>query len=69
MITSVALVLLVALVPAAPLLAAIPGDINNDGVVNLFDLVLVSLAYRPGLPVSDARADLTATGRSIYLTS
>ncbi|HQJ51348.1 MAG TPA: dockerin type I domain-containing protein [Anaerolineae bacterium] len=63
MITSVALVLLVALVPAAPLLAAIPGDINNDGVVNLFDLVLVSLAYRPGLPVSDARADTNGDGK------
>ncbi len=36
------------------------GDTNGDCVVNLFDLVIVSVAYRPGAPAWDARADLNA---------
>jgi hypothetical protein len=44
-------------------LAAIPGDVNNDGAVNIFDLVLVSLAYQPGAPTSDARADTNGDGQ------
>lgn len=48
---------------ATPALAATPGDINNDGAVNIFDLVLVSLAYRPGSPATDVRADTNSDGQ------
>ena len=58
--------LLIALLLAAGLLpvsrAAVPGDINNDGAVNIFDLVLVSLAYKPGSPATDIRADTNGDG-------
>ena len=57
---SVVLVITTGLVPLSH--AAIPGDINNDGAVNIFDLVLVSLAYRPGAPASDLRADTNGDG-------
>lgn len=38
------------------------GDVNADGVVNLFDLVAVTRAYNPGAPSSDRRADLNQDG-------
>ena len=38
------------------------GDVNADGVVNLFDLVAVTRAYNPGAPPSDRRADLNQDG-------
>ena len=38
------------------------GDTNGDCVVNLFDLVVVSVVYNPGGPVLDSRADLNADG-------
>jgi hypothetical protein len=38
------------------------GDTNGDCVVNLFDLVIVSVVYNPGGPVLDPRADLNADG-------
>jgi hypothetical protein len=43
--------------------AALPGDLNGDGVVNLFDLVVVSLAYNPAAAPSDPRADTNKDGR------
>jgi hypothetical protein len=42
----------------------IPGDVNNDGVVDIFDLVLVGIAFgsEPGDPNWDERADLNGDG-------
>ncbi len=37
---------------------ACSGDANRDGVVDIFDLVIVASAYNPYGPVSDQRADL-----------
>jgi hypothetical protein len=37
-------------------------DANGDGQVNLFDLVIVSNAYQPGVPASDPRADVNQSG-------
>ena len=38
------------------------GDVNGDCAIDLFDLVLVALAYNPYGPASDPRADLNADG-------
>jgi hypothetical protein len=38
------------------------GDLNGDGVVDVFDLVIVSRAYNPSQPVSDPRADVNRDG-------
>jgi hypothetical protein len=38
------------------------GDANGDCTTNLFDLVIIAVAYNPGGPLSDARADLNADG-------
>jgi hypothetical protein len=38
------------------------GDANGDCIINLFDLVIVSVAYNPYGPVSDHRADVNADG-------
>jgi len=38
------------------------GDANSDCAVNLYDLVIVSLAYAPAAPASDPRADINADG-------
>jgi hypothetical protein len=38
------------------------GDVNGDCGVNLFDLVIVSVAYKPEGPVSDPRADINVDG-------
>jgi hypothetical protein len=38
------------------------GDTNADCAVNLFDLVIVSVAYDPTGPVTDPRADINADG-------
>ena len=40
-----------------------PGDANADGAVDLFDLMIVSLAYDPAGHVSDPRADLNGDGQ------
>jgi hypothetical protein len=37
-------------------------DPNGDGVVDLFDLVIVAAAYYPGVPASDPRADVNGDG-------
>ena len=47
----------------------IPGDLNSDGTVNIFDLRIVAKAFgsRPGDPYWDPRADLNLDGKiSIY---
>jgi hypothetical protein len=43
----------------------IPGDLNSDGAVNIFDLRIVAKAFgsRPGDPYWDPRADLNRDGR------
>ena len=43
----------------------IPGDLNSDGTVNIFDLRIVAKAFgsRPGDPYWDPRADLNRDGR------
>ncbi len=38
------------------------GDTNGDCGINLFDLVIVSVAYNPGGPLLDPRADVNADG-------
>jgi hypothetical protein len=48
------------LLPDVPLAS---GDTNGDCGINLFDLVIVSLAYNPYGPVADARADINGDGR------
>ena len=47
---------------AAPSIASSPGDANADGVVDLFDLVIITTAYNPTGPVSDPRADVNGDG-------
>lgn len=37
-------------------------DANGDGIVDLFDLIIVSTAYDPSGPVSDPRADVNEDG-------
>jgi len=47
----------------------IPGDLNSDGIVNIFDLRIVAKAYgsKPGEPNWDSRADLNRDGKiNIY---
>jgi parallel beta-helix repeat protein len=43
----------------------IPGDLNSDGTVNIFDLRIVAKAFgsRPGDPYWDPRADLNRDGK------
>jgi hypothetical protein len=38
------------------------GDTNGDCGINLFDLVIVSVAYDPDGPLSDPRADINVDG-------
>lgn len=47
---------------AAPRIPSSPGDANADGVVDLFDLVIITTAYNPTGPVSDPRADVNGDG-------
>jgi hypothetical protein len=49
----------IAMLPKGKLL----GDVNADGAVNLFDLVIVSSAYDPQAPASDPSADVNSDGQ------
>jgi len=41
----------------------IPGDLNNDGTVDIFDIVIVALEFgHPPPPIVDLRADVNKDG-------
>jgi hypothetical protein len=45
--------------------AALPGDVNGDGKVDMGDIMIVLRAFgtKPGYPRWDARCDLNADGQ------